>query len=303
MQSMERHYLMKLSRASIRAVNGFPTGKGRYWLPRALVQPEESLQRKIFPEVDDWLSKVESENDAKRSISAQGFLRLMKTMRVVILQDAAVLREQYPTHPMFNHPIFQGQDFLLFAAASAHAVRTTPTPSHMQIQDVIPEVNHRLDDIDTKMGMYHRAELETLRQENAELKRSLGALHEKIDYLTTGHFRFVPSGASVVESIVTPPVAESSTSEPNQPPYYELDTNIQTVDEVWREWSVGLASHLPSVSELEEKSVKAIVEQKEIPHVDAAQLLEGVRSKTTYGYSISDVLEMPLWLKIFNLTS
>ena len=211
---------------------------------------------------------------------------------------------------MFNHPIFQGQDFLSFAAASAHAVRTTPTPSHMQIQDVIPEVNHRLDDIDMKMGMYHRAELETLRQENAELKRSLGALHEKIDYLTTGHFRFVPSGTSV-ESVVTPPVAEvssssslqpvqSSTSEPNQPPCYELDTNIQTVDEVWRECSVGLASHLPSVSELEEKwnaawrpsttmrqrfsrrllivkAVKAIVEQKEIPHVDAAQLLEGVR--------------------------
>ncbi|KAG2219641.1 hypothetical protein INT45_012342 [Circinella minor] len=228
MQSMERHYLIKLSRASIRAVNGFPTGKGRYWLPRAL----------------------------------------------------------YLTHPMFNHPIFQGQDFLSFAAASAHAVRTTPTPSHMQIQDVIPEVNHRLDDIDTKMGTYHRAELETLREENAEL-----------------------NGASV-ESVVTPPVAEvssssslqpvqSSTSEPNQPPCYELDTNIQTVDEVWREWSVGLASHLPSVSELEEKwnaawrpsttmrqrvsrrllivkAVKAIVEQKEIPHVDAAQLLEGV---------------------------
>ncbi|KAG2216357.1 hypothetical protein INT45_001609 [Circinella minor] len=272
MQSMERHYLMKLSRASICAVNGFPTGKGRYWLRHALVQPEESLQRKIFPEVDNWLSKVESENDAERSISAQGFLRLMKTMRVVILQDAAVLREQHPTHPMFNHPIFQGQDFLSFAAASAHAVRTTPTPSHIQIQDVIPEVNHRLDDIDTKMGMYHRAELKTLRQKNAELKRSLGALHEKIDCLTTGYFRFVPSGTSV-ESVVTPPVAEVSSSSSSQP--------VQS--------STSLASHLPSVSELEEKwnaawrpsttmrqwfsrrllivkAVKAIAEQKEIPH-------------------------------------
>ncbi|KAG2222847.1 hypothetical protein INT45_000462 [Circinella minor] len=32
-QFMERHYLMKLSRSSIRAVNGFPMMQGRYWLP------------------------------------------------------------------------------------------------------------------------------------------------------------------------------------------------------------------------------------------------------------------------------
>ncbi|KAG2228006.1 hypothetical protein INT45_012030 [Circinella minor] len=43
MQSMERHYLMKLSRSSIRAVNGFPTTQGWYWLPRALIEPSESL--------------------------------------------------------------------------------------------------------------------------------------------------------------------------------------------------------------------------------------------------------------------
>ncbi|KAG2212448.1 hypothetical protein INT45_001451 [Circinella minor] len=110
------------------------------------------------------------------------------------------------------------------------------------------------------MEMYHWAQIEALRLENSQLKQEMTTLHNKLDRFMSGSICFVPSSSNVGESMVAenvPSISLQPLQDPasgsNETPYYELDSNIQTVNEVWREWSVGLAELLPAISELENK--------------------------------------------------
>ncbi|KAG2218407.1 hypothetical protein INT45_011595 [Circinella minor] len=114
------------------------------------------------------------------------------------------------------------------------------------------------------------------------------------------------SESMVAENVpsISPQHLQDPASGSSETLHYELYSNIQTVNEVWREWSVGFAEHLPAVSELENKwkaawrptttmrqcfsrrllivkAVKAIAEQKrelEGSEIHAAQLLNEYRS-------------------------
>ncbi|KAG2222873.1 hypothetical protein INT45_000488 [Circinella minor] len=211
-------------------------------------------------------------------------------MHTIILQDAVMLQQQYPAHPMFQHPIFMNDEFLEFASTLAHAVRITSTPTELRLRDAIP---------DHYVWKIH------------SLNKEMTALHNKLDRFMSGSIRFVPGSSNVGESMVAENVPSISlqhlqdpTSGSSEIPHYELDSNIQTVNEVWREWSVGLAEHLPAVSKLENKlkaawrpttmmrqrfsqrllivkAVKAIAEQKrelEGSESHPAQLLDEYRS-------------------------
>lgn len=50
---MENVYLTNFSLPAMRALAGFPSEVGSYYLPRYVDVPEE-LQRKVFPEVERW---------------------------------------------------------------------------------------------------------------------------------------------------------------------------------------------------------------------------------------------------------
>ncbi|KAG2212027.1 hypothetical protein INT45_010435, partial [Circinella minor] len=260
MQSMERHYLSKISRKPLRTINGFPAKQGHFWLPRSIIEPPSTLQRKVFPEADTWLERINNGDGCEKTIAAQGFLRLLITMRTIILQDAAMLRRSYPNHRLFQQPIFQDDEYRTFEASLVHACQTTPSPAELRLQSAIPDVSRRLDAIDTKLEMHQRVQMEAYHRENVQLREKMNMMCSQLDRFMSGHFRFVP-GSSHTETIngtTSQPNAQSrptasSTNLTSERPVYYLNRSIKTVTEVWREWSVGLTPESPAVSQLEDE--------------------------------------------------
>ena len=99
---MHSSYLVGLPRKFVRAMAGFPQQGGAYFIPRAAHTPPLDLQSQIWPWVEEWEERfrkrnVEGKSWAKGGINqgdnaAEGFLALLKHLRVVLLQDLAVLQ-------------------------------------------------------------------------------------------------------------------------------------------------------------------------------------------------------------------
>jgi len=92
-------YLRYLLRGFIRSIVGFPQEGKPYFLPHAQEMSEEALYLKIWPETDVWLECMEaydpdrSNNEVVRlDLAGSGFLRLLCTLRVILLQDSVILR-------------------------------------------------------------------------------------------------------------------------------------------------------------------------------------------------------------------
>jgi hypothetical protein len=105
--SITNSYLSCLPRKFMRTIAGFREERGGFYLPRAKVDPPEALQRQIWPEIDGWLQKYaefdpHAVNNAveRPNLAGAGFLRLLKYLRRIILQDSVILRDMFPDHPI-----------------------------------------------------------------------------------------------------------------------------------------------------------------------------------------------------------
>jgi hypothetical protein len=94
-----------LSRPAMRAMAGFLADEKMYHLPRGTVTPPEVLQKQFFSELEEWERRHIDGDDCEPNFALQGFLRLLHFLHDVVLQDAAVLMDDYP-HIVFDHPIF-----------------------------------------------------------------------------------------------------------------------------------------------------------------------------------------------------
>lgn len=87
-------YDSALPQHAMRLAAGFST-KGTYYLARQEIQPNDSLQRSIFPGLESLESQYKALPIAEQHISGKGFIELLKYLRVVLLQDVAILATKY----------------------------------------------------------------------------------------------------------------------------------------------------------------------------------------------------------------
>jgi hypothetical protein len=103
----------------MRKMAGFTTGNHMNYNPRTTVKPPDSLIEKTpFHRFSTPLEYVEAkiQNDGADVWTAYEFLKLMKLLAVVFLQDAAaiwVLHPERKEHPMFSMPVFQDPEWLV----------------------------------------------------------------------------------------------------------------------------------------------------------------------------------------------
>ena len=143
--AMTGAYLSYLPRGFMRSIAGFPQeGKG-YFLPRAREMPDEALCAKIWPEADVWLERMEAyhpdrtDNEVVRlDLAGSGFLRLLRTLRVVLLQDSVILRQQFPRHPLWTDPLFNCEAYRRFAARVESSLVSVVTPHELTMQKFWP---------------------------------------------------------------------------------------------------------------------------------------------------------------------
>ena len=138
-------YLSHLPRRFMRAIAGWPQeGKG-YFLPRAQETPEEALCSRIWPGVDVWMERMEAydpdrdDNEVVRhDLAGTGFLRLLRVLRVILLQDSVILRKQFPLHPLWKDSLFNCPEYLKFAARMEDSLANVVTPAELTMQQILP---------------------------------------------------------------------------------------------------------------------------------------------------------------------
>jgi hypothetical protein len=128
-----------------------------YYLPRGRCEPDECLQRQIFPWADEELEAISesfASGDAGRS-TARGFLSYLVHSRRIILQDAAAMiveDESRREHPLFQLQVFQTAEFSAFV----ERMRTKLGESSLereargQIEKALRGVNARFDNLESK---------------------------------------------------------------------------------------------------------------------------------------------------------
>jgi hypothetical protein len=113
----ETNYSTKLPWRPMRKLAGFTTGNNMYFNPRSTVEPPESLfEKTAFGRFSTAKEYVEQkiQNDNADCWTAFEFLKLMKLLGVVFLQDAAamwVLHPERREHPMFSMPVFRDPEW------------------------------------------------------------------------------------------------------------------------------------------------------------------------------------------------
>ncbi|KAE8213934.1 hypothetical protein CF319_g9129, partial [Tilletia indica] len=142
-EKMQGCYLTGLPRESMRAMAGFNTQPGAFYLPRNTIIPPLSLQQQIFPTADSILSDVEA-GKHERDLAAQGFLRLLQYLRIIILQDVVALRRTHPHMPILSNPIFASAEFLAFERELTPALDTPEKPVSVAVVEALPELAHFL---------------------------------------------------------------------------------------------------------------------------------------------------------------
>jgi hypothetical protein len=243
-------------------MNGFHSDRGSFYLPRALVTPPESHQKRIFPLAEQWLEKMNN-GEAPKTISGIKFLNLLVELRVIILQDAVVLKNDFPDHPVFCHDIFQSDEFKSFAEESTAAMDESVPPAEIEIRRAMPFVDERFNNLSVATGELSR-QVTSLQQASSS-NESTGATQSKIDDLSAkindmdakvdGMYSVITSIAQKMD-IGMPPLsaAESSSSvtgqrrpRPDQndddarPPqrqristHYTLSATVSSVSDLWK---------------------------------------------------------------------
>ncbi|TVY62593.1 High-osmolarity-induced transcription protein 1 [Fusarium oxysporum f. sp. cubense] len=258
-------YLTHLPRQFMRIVAGFSASPGDYFLARAAHEPPYVLQKQLWPWIEEWEPRFEAR--ARRQcwaegglddddLAADGFLKLMRRLRVVLLQDLAVLQPRYPSLPFFAYAPFNGPEWDEFAVAVRSDAVGATEPLSLLVQRALPELSGVLES--TREAVLQNSQRLAIRLE-ARLEGIQGGLDAllqgKVPVTFTGHFG---AGPAVSLAPSTAPTLNFNTApapapEPPVPgmPVVAALAKVFTVRDVWKEWEEGIAGQ-PSVRVLEE---------------------------------------------------
>ncbi|PPR01886.1 hypothetical protein CVT24_001355 [Panaeolus cyanescens] len=101
-----------------------------YFVSRDVLDPPENLMAQIFP----WIEQEEQALSLRMSPGQLGpdigcdgtlleFLSLMKYLRRVLLQDAAVLYQQHSNAPVFRYSPFSSEEFQQFSSSATNSIQ------------------------------------------------------------------------------------------------------------------------------------------------------------------------------------
>jgi len=192
----------------------------------------------------------------------------MRRLRLVLLQDLAVLQPRYPALPFFAYAPFYGPEWDEFTAAiQADAVASTE-PQSLLLQRALPELSSVLESsreavlrsvqrLANEQATALQAQAATLQALQAQLDR---VLHVPITFTLGGGPLAAPAAPPAIVPVpaaaigrpiaAAATVATPATSDATGPPILTALARVFTVKDAWREWQEGLAGQ-PALRELE----------------------------------------------------
>jgi hypothetical protein len=210
--------------------------------------------------VEKWQQDIDA-GKAEQTIATGGFLSLLQYLRTVVLQDAVVLQDLTPSHPIWKHNLFSSSAFVAFKETAKQQLRTTEDPAEQRLQKAIPILNAKIDGIhnDLKSAMDQtRSTLEAVEGNLTDVLRALSPLQGGKAFLqvqlVSGDQTGVTEASNVSFSSSTNATAihqrEGDTHHTSV--IYSMSRSLVGVGDLWKEWSIGLNGG-PAVHYLEEK--------------------------------------------------
>ncbi|KAF6527764.1 hypothetical protein HZS61_008066 [Fusarium oxysporum f. sp. conglutinans] len=261
-------YLTHLPRQFMRIIAGFSASPGDYFLAHAAHEPPYVLQKQLWPWIEEWEPRFEArarrqgwaEGGLDDDLAADGFLKLMRRLRIVLLQDLAVLQPRYPSLPFFAYAPFNGPEWDEFAVAVRSDAVGATEPLSLLVQRALPELSGVLES--TREAVLQNSQRLAIRLEARleGIQDGLDALLQgKVPVTFTGHFGAGPAVAlAPAPAPSTAPTLNFNTApapapEPPVPgmPVVAALAKVFTVRDVWKEWEEGIAGQ-PAVRVLEE---------------------------------------------------
>jgi hypothetical protein len=263
----------------MRIVAGFSQKSGHYHLPRATVLPPRSLTTQIWPWIDEELTKYRSvdtslDSDIILDASARQFLELMEWLRIVFLQDAAILQASSPGSPLWRHAVFSLPDWEIFAGDVVKAHSVVDMPKDMLLSVMLPRVadvieesssnimktmNQHGDQLSREHDIASQQMNDLFRQVLTKIHRprisidlediptaQLASLRQQFD--TSVVPNSIPLSSSLLPSAAIHSIDASSSTRlhiartPEGYPIEPFDKEWMTVDTAWREWHEGLST-------------------------------------------------------------
>ncbi|CAD6962168.1 unnamed protein product [Tilletia laevis] len=147
-QLIER-YLTGIAVQPVRALSGFNIEGGDHYLPRTILDPPTTLASKIWPQIETSETAVRARHASggQKDEAALAFLEVMRWLRVVLLQDAALLSTSFPSLPIWSVEPFTSEDFRTFRSELVSKIPDTPHPLEVTITELIPRLDHALADL------------------------------------------------------------------------------------------------------------------------------------------------------------
>lgn len=157
MDVFDERYSSHMPFRAMRVSAGFDLDRGCHVNARTTVLPPESLKRQVFPGLAVAEERLRTYEQSGASVpgsrraaakdTATGFIRLMKNLQTVILQDAAVLIHSGRKHVVFDLPVFKSPQFLEFQrqVVATVAAAEQSDPGARTLSTVVPALNQRLD--------------------------------------------------------------------------------------------------------------------------------------------------------------
>lgn len=301
-------YLSNFPLEFVRSMAGFPPqNQGNYYLPRAKIQPPSSLLRTVWPWVDEWqawfdghvqltdekrapqapsyehihLDPALSAQEDRKDLAGQGFLRLLKELRTILLQDSIILRQKFPYHPLWNDPIFVREDYQAFALEVVRSLQAVEEPEEIRIRQIVPEISNQIN-------LLRQDFTRTLKEEGYRTNRTVESIDRRLEDFFAGRFaitihapnitlpqpeaRTIRGTTNSPTSPRNPPTSDLSAIpgepaasapydedpirphapvlDPKRPVFYQMSRTIISVLDLWQEWTQGLGSG-PAISALE----------------------------------------------------
>ncbi|KAN0079726.1 Transcriptional activator of glycolytic enzymes domain containing protein [Elaphomyces granulatus] len=160
------------------------------------------------------LELPEATERVESNLAAGAFLELLDRLRDVLLQDAALLRREFPQHDLFNDPIFATSEYAKFEAAVTAAVGAArdEDPHLVAVQKALPAV---CDSLRTVTGVV-KTGLESNDSSMRCMNSSMQHMERRMATLKN------------------------------------VSCGTTTITDLWKEWTVGLGGQ-PSVEDLDER--------------------------------------------------
>ncbi len=281
-------YLNSLPREFMRKMAGHPTQAGCFEIRRAQATPPTVLSSLIWPELDMWKDRFGPNSGQINDLAAAGFTDLLFHLREVILQDSVALRPLFPHNAVWTHPVFQHEAYeqyaqkvlpLLSEAESELPLLHRALPQlvdhlkAMEARDIqrTAELKALIDAAslqatqaaEAAQAAHHAAQQAplqlltagglTLRLDTpAAPTLALAASSRSVDQCASAYISAASSPAPEQQPLLTEAVGELPL--PLQPPIampmYRMSRAVKTIDQLWREWTEGLAGG-PAISMLD----------------------------------------------------